>query len=173
MAKLCTGASCALLLAAYPAAAQDTSTDAGATLLQPLVIASSGPLEFGVVAIPATGTCTYVIGTAGEALGAGGACQWLGGDRYPANFTINCAGGAQVQFELTYTDEAPEGAHFSAPEKAMDVDGAGPAGTFQARPCDADGTSEISAAGQLDVEAGTASGFSGRVGTIRLEVAYE
>jgi hypothetical protein len=151
----------------------DAATDASASLLQPLAITGAQPLEFGTLAIPPQGECVYEIDVAGRANAPGGICQFLGQDRFPARFTLSCAARALVQFQVIHTDAAPAGAVFAAPAAAMEIDGAGAGAAFQSRPCDADGISEIAAAGRLTVRAGALHGFTGTVGTIRLEVAYD
>lgn len=156
-----------------PSMAQEADTDATATLVQPLVITGAQPLEFGMLAIPAQGECIYEVDTAGRGNTPAGVCQFIGANQFPARFRLNCAASTLVQFQLVYTDSAPAGATFSAPPAAMDIDGNGAGALFQTRPCDTDGTSQISAAGRLTVRAGAVHGFSGPVGTIRLEVAYD
>lgn len=151
----------------------ESTTDASASLLQPLVITAAQPLEFGVLAIPYEGECLYEVDVTGRVNAPGGVCQFLGGDRFPARFTLSCAAGALVQFQVIHTSTAPSGALFAAPAGAMEVDGSGAGPAFQARPCDGDGISQVAAAGRLTVRAGTTHGFSGPVGTIRLEVAYD
>lgn len=153
--------------------AKEAEADATATLVQPLVITGAQPLEFGMLAIPAQGECIYEVDTAGRGNSPAGVCQFIGADQFPARFSLNCAASTLVQFQLIYSDSAPAGATFSAPPAAMDIDGNGAGALFQTRPCDTDGTSQISAAGRLTVRAGAAHGFSGPVGTIRLEVAYD
>jgi hypothetical protein len=151
----------------------DIQTDASASLLQPLAIMAAQPLEFGTLAIPQNGECIYEIDVAGRANAPGGICQFIGGDRFPARFTLSCAANSLVQFQVIHTDSAPAGAVFAAPSGAMDIDGSGAGPAFQTRPCDGDGTSDIAAAGRLTVSAGATHGFTGPVGTIRLEVAYD
>jgi hypothetical protein len=165
----------AMLAGAIPTAlsAQETETDASATMVQPLSITGAQPLEFGTVAIPTQGECIYEIDTAGRPVSPAGLCQFISADQFPARFSLNCAASTLVQFQLVYTDRAPVGAFFAAPPAAMDIDGNGAGALFQTRPCDTDGTSQITAAGRLTVRAATAHGFSGTVGTIRLEVAYD
>ena len=169
------GATFALLAVAltFPCVAEEAETDATASFIQPLVINGAQPLEFGTLAIPPQGECSYEIDVAGRANTPGGICQFLGQDRFPARFPLSCAARALVQFQLIHTNTAPAGAVFGAPADAMDIDGAGAGAAFQIRPCDADGISEIAAAGRLTVRAGAPHGFAGPVGTIRLEVAYD
>ncbi len=163
----------ATLLVAVPGAAQDIETDATASFIQPLMITGAQPLEFGTLAIPPQGECLYELDVAGRTNTPGGICQFIGGDRFPARFTVSCAANALVQFQMVHTSTAPQGAAFSAPSEMMDVDGAGAGPAFQTRPCDGDGITEIAGAGRLTVRAGTPHGFTGAVGTIRLEIAYD
>jgi hypothetical protein len=165
----------AVLAIAVPArlSAQDAEADASATMIQPIAITGAQPLEFGIVAIPTQGECIYEIDTAGRTGSPVGLCQFISADQFPARFSLNCAASTLVQFQLIYTDRAPAGASFAAPPAAMDIDGNGAGPLFQTRPCDTDGTSQITAAGRLTVRSATAHGFSGTVGTIRLEVAYD
>ena len=151
----------------------ESTADANASLLQPLAITGAQPLEFGTLAIPHQGECIYEVDVAGRPNAPGGICQFIGGDRFPARFTLSCAARSLVQFQVIHTDAAPTGARFAAPPAAMEIDGAGAGAAFQTRPCDADGISEIAAAGRLTVSAGALHGFTGPVGTIRLEVAYD
>jgi hypothetical protein len=162
-----------VILVAVPGAAQDIETDATASFIQPLMITGAQPLEFGTLAIPPQGECLYEVDVAGRTNTPVGICQFIGGDRYPARFTVSCAANALVQFQMIHTSTAPQGAVFSAPAGVMDVDGAGAGPAFQTRPCDSDGITEIAGAGRLTVRAGTPHGFTGAVGTIRLEIAYD
>lgn len=155
------------------AAPQESATDATASFIQPLVISGAQPLEFGTLAIPPQGECAYELDVAGRANVPGGICQFVGGDRFAARFTVSCAASALVQYQMIHTNTAPAGAEFSAPANMMDVDGAGAGPAFQTLPCDTDGISEVAGAGRLIVRAGTVHGFTGAVGTIRLEVAYD
>ncbi|KPF62441.1 hypothetical protein [Porphyrobacter sp. AAP60] len=159
--------------AALPCMAQESETDASASLIQPLVINGAQPLEFGTLAIPPQGECVYELDVAGRTNAPGGICQFIGGDRFAARFTLSCAASALVQYQMIHTNTAPAGAEFSAPSGVMEVDGAGPGPAFQTLPCDTDGISEVAGAGRLIVRAGTVHGFTGAVGTIRLEVAYD
>ena len=163
----------AVAIVPAPLMAQESAENsASASLVQPLVITGAQPLEFGTLAIPTAQTCLYAISPTGQEEASGVLCQFIAGEVLPAGFTLNCAAGSLVQFEVIYIDSAPAGARFSAPEAAMSIDGQAVGSVYQVGACDADGTSEIRAGGLLEVSAQAQHDFSGRVGTIRLEVAY-
>lgn len=162
-----------LLMLTGVAQAQDSEVPASAALVQPLSITGSQPLDFGTVVKPATGSCHYDVPPVGAATIQGQACQYVGGDQAPARFTLQCPPGALIQFQLVYTDRGPAGTSFAPGDSPVAIDSGSPATPFQVQPCDTDGLTTVAAGGRLSVTAAAAHGFSGTVGTIRLEVAYD
>lgn len=162
------------LVAATPLHAQEVDADASASLLTPLVIAAVEGLEFGELAVSPAGECRYTIDPAGSAVKSGDArCAFISGATYGGKFEVDCGADKLVQFSLFYTDLAPDGASFGASADPMQVDATKPGGEFQTLPCDSDGRSVVRAGGSLLVTPKAPGVFSGRVGTIRLEVKYD
>ncbi len=170
IAAVCLGAGA--FACAASGSAEEAETGAGATFMQPLSIAAAQPLDFGTLAIPVTGSCLYVLGPDSKRSTSGGLCQFLGGDALPAEFALTCAANSLVQFQLIYTDAAPAGAAFDAAPETMAIDGAAPGSAYQVRPCDADGMSVVKAGGVIELRPEAPHQFSGPVGSIRLEIAY-
>ena len=163
-----------LALSSVSAQAQEAEGDAAATLLTPLAIVAVEGLEFGILAVSPAGDCLYALDPAGTTSKSGdGRCAFLSGATYNGRFKVDCGADKLVQFSLFYTDLAPAGVTFGAPADPMQVDAAKPGGLFQLLSCDSDGRSVVKAGGSLLVTPKAQSGFSGRVGTIRLEVSYD
>lgn len=118
------------------------------------------------------GSCLYALGPDAKRSTSGGLCQFLDGDAVPAEFALSCAANSLVQFQLIYTDAAPAGAAFDAAPETMAIDGAAPGSAYQVRPCDADGMSVVKAGGVIELRPEAPHKFSGPVGSIRLEIAY-
>ena len=147
---------------------------ANAKISSPLTISSASSLEFGEVTRPNTGQCDYELGPDSELIVSGGSdCMAMSGTPFAAEFTINCAVDVLVRFELTYENQAPDGAVFSAGENSMDIDGRGAGDVLQVTGCDSDGQTQVSAGGRLSVTPTAPDDFTGTVGTIRLEAIYD
>lgn len=156
------------------ARAQEAEAQASASMLAPLTIAAVEGLEFGMVAVSPEGDCRYSIDPSGQASKSGdGRCALLSGATFNGRFEVDCGADALVQFSLFYTDLAPDGASFGPSAQPMQVDAGAPASAFQVLACDSDGRSVVRAGGSLLVTPRAPSGFSGQVGTIRLEVKYD
>ncbi|MAI91221.1 DUF4402 domain-containing protein [Ponticaulis sp.] len=164
----------ALFSANLTSLATEGDVTASAELVTPIDILGEGDLSFGTLAIPRTGSCVYDVSAIGT-LSASGAtdCQGLSGQSLPAEFSVACDADALVTFELIYTNSAPAGATFSSPSNPMSIDGFGAGSALQTIACDTDGLSDVTAGGRLTVTPSASSGFSGQVGTIRLEAQYE
>lgn len=162
-----------LLLPGY-AMAQESSIQADATLVAPLAIVASEGLSFGTLAVSMGTSCIYEVLPDGTTNKSGDArCAFLSGLPIPAKFELDCGPGAMVRMELVHANLAPTGATFTTIARPMTVDGAGAGAAMQVLPCDSDGRSVIHAGGRLTTTPAAGTGFSGRVGTIRLEVIYD
>lgn len=164
----------ASLLPCTAVLAQDAEGQASASLLTPLSIAAIEGLEFGMLAVSPAGECIYTIDPSGQVSKSGdGRCAFISGATFNGRFEVDCGADTLVQFSLFYTDLAPDGASFGPSPDPMQVDAAKPASAFQLLACDKDGRSVVRAGGRLLVTPKALSGFSGQVGTIRLEVKYD
>lgn len=161
-------------LMASPVLAQETTIDADATLVTPMVIVASEGMRFGTIAVSNGGECIYEIAPDGTASKQGeNRCAFLSGFPTAATFEIDCGAGALVRMELIHANLAPTGAVFSATALPMTVDGANAGSAMQILPCDGDGRTVVRAGGRLVTTPEASAGFTGRVGTIRLEVVYD
>jgi hypothetical protein len=162
-----------VLLANCPAVhAQDA--EANATLAAPIQIQTTDDLVFGTVIVPLSGSCTYGVPPSGAPTVSGGSgCAFISGVQVPAGFEVRCGASVLTRYEVNFDDLAPTGTSFSSPALPMKIDGHDAGGALQLHPCDTDGLSLVSLGGVLTVSATASGGFSGRVGTIRLEVAYD
>lgn len=164
---------CTAILGASTIMAQDEmEANAEARFVQPLTLNAAQPLEFGTLAIPNSGGCVYSLSPNATRLSSGGLCQFIEGDTLPADFSLSCAADSLVQFQAIFSDEAPPGASFNAPDEPMAIDGAEPGAAYQMRACDGDGLSEVKVGGEIRLNSDAPHEFSGPVGSIRLEVAY-
>lgn len=157
-----------------PVIADDSDTRASASLVTPVSILSGEPLEFGELTVPASGECLYALSPEGSFSVLGAGCMLISGQALPARFEVGCGqAGTSVRYEVSFVNSAPAGAIFEAGRAPVQIDGAEPGNHSQVRPCDGDGTTVVSIGGQLRVTASAPSGFSGPVGTIRLEANFE
>ena len=166
----------AMLFATPLAHAQTGSGDANAAaeFLSPVEITTSRDLDFGVVTTPHSSNCIYTIAPDGTQSATGDRmCGFVSGLAGSASFEVLCQPDTSVFIELVYSNSAPSGASFgpNVTPLSWDSSSAGPAA--QIAPCDADGQSIANAGGELIVTPTAPPGFSGQVGLIRLEVAYE
>lgn len=162
-----------LALVAAPAFAGPDQASAGAELTTPIDIIAQGDLVFGTVAIPRSGDCSYTVSSRSEPSATQREeCRFLSGEPLAGEFSVSCGANQTVTFEAIFTNAAPTGALFSAGDAPMEIDGLGAGEALQIRPCDKDGFSEVRVGGTLTVSPGAPDGFSGEVGTIRLEANY-
>ncbi|MET0371324.1 MAG: DUF4402 domain-containing protein [Sphingobium sp.] len=154
--------------------AQESNVEANATLIAPLSIVASEGLSFGTLAVSMGTSCIYEVLPDGTTNKSGDQrCAFLSGAPTAATFELDCGPGAMVRMEVIHSNLAPTGAEFAALARPMAVDSAPAGAAMQLLPCDSDGRSVIHAGGRLTTRPTAGIGFSGRVGTIRLEVIYD
>lgn len=162
----------AALTGLTPACAQDG--EANAAFTTPVQIMTIDDLVFGTVIVPLSGSCTYAVPASGSAIASGASgCEFVSGLQAPAGFEVGCGANVLTRYEVFYDNLAPAGANFSSGVAPMKIDGHNAGGPLQIHPCDSDGLSLVSLGGVLTVSSSASDGFSGRVGTIRLEAVYD
>ena len=146
---------------------------ASAKMMTPVDVVGEGDLSFGTVAIPRTGNCEYELTPRSETLAPKSEeCRFLAGSPIAAEFSVACSPSQPVTFEAIFTNSAPTGASFGSGNNSLEIDGLGAGDVLQVQSCDKDGFSEVRGGGRLTVTPNAPEGFSGEVGTIRLEANY-
>lgn len=156
-----------------PAFAAEDILLASAKMVTPVDIVGLGDLAFGTVAIPRSENCIYEVSPRDEVISSkSDECRFLSGSPIAAEFSVACSPSEPMTFEVIFTNSAPTGASFSAGTNSLEIDGLGAGDILQVQSCDKDGFSEVRVGGRLTVTPNAPEGFSGEVGTIRLEANY-
>tara|TARA_Y100000052_G_C2952225_1_gene88005 strand:+ start:1804 stop:2361 length:558 start_codon:yes stop_codon:yes gene_type:complete len=162
-----------VLTVSVPSEATEDLLFASAKMMTPVDIVGEGDLAFGTVAIPRTETCVYELTPRSETLSSkSDECRFLSGSPIAAEFSVACSPSQPVTFEAIFTNSAPTGTSFGAGTNSLEIDGLGAGDILQVQSCDKDGFSEVRVGGRLSVTPNAPEGFSGEVGTIRLEANY-